>query len=111
MPRRFSAEFKFEIVRQLTAGEKRPAQVCREHDLDPGMVRDWKASVEKRGAQAFPRSLGDGSSGGSTASELAAAQARIGELERLVGQQALELEFLKKVARSTGKPLPRGVRP
>lgn len=110
MPRRFSAEFKFEVTRQLRTGEKRLAQLCREHDLDPSMVRDWKARVEKRGEQAFPRSFGDGSGDDPKASELAAAQARIGELERLVGQQALELEFLKKVFRSSGAPLPKGVR-
>jgi len=110
MPRKFSAEFKFEIVRQLKAGEKRLAQLCREHDIDPGQVRDWRASVEKRGEQAFPKSVGDATSESLAASEIACAQARIGDLERLLGQQALELDLLKKVLRATGSPLPRGVR-
>jgi len=105
MPRRFSAEFKFEVVRQLKTGEKRLAQLCREHDLDPAMVRDWKVRVEKRGEQAFPRSIGDGSAGSPIISELAAAQARIGELERIAGQQVLEVEFLNNVIRSVHPPL------
>lgn len=110
MSRKFSAEFKFEVIRQLKAGEKRLVQLCREHDLDPSLVLDWKARVEKRGEQAFPHSVGDEHSDGLAACEIATAQARIGELERLAGQQALEIELLKKVLRAAGSPLPRGVR-
>lgn len=111
MSRKFSAAFKFEVVRQLQSGERRLAQLCREHDLDPGMVRDWRVRVEKRGAEAFPRSAGEEptpapSSGGT----LAAAEARIGELERLVGQLALENDFLKKAWRRASSPAPKGTR-
>jgi len=97
MARKHTAEFKFEIVRQLQTGEKRLVQVCCEHDLDPAMVRGWVVRVEKHGPAAFPQSATAATSleraGGRT---LAAAEARIGELERLVGQLALENEFLKK---------------
>ena len=55
-----SREFKLSIVRQLTSGEKRLAQVCREHQLASSMVerplpgirrwltasRNWNASVD-----------------------------------------------------------------
>lgn len=109
MPRRFSAEFKFEVVRQIETNEKRILQLCREHDLDPTMVRGWRQAVKKRGEQAFPRSIADENTEQVAASELASAQARIGELERLAGKQALEVEFLKKVLRKAGCPLPRGV--
>lgn len=109
MPRRFSAEFKFELVRQLEAGEKRPAQVCREHDLDPKMVREWREKVRKHGAQAFPKSEGNGNGDDAAVSALASAEARIGDLERLVGQLSLENQFLKKALRHVSSPLPRGV--
>ena len=103
MPRKHTAEFKFEIVRQLQSGEKRLAQVCREHDLDPAMVRGWVLRVEKHGTGAFPQSatLATTATGPdlATGRTLAAAEARIGELERLVGQLALENEFLKKALR------------
>lgn len=100
MTRKFSAAFKFEVVRQLQSGEKRLAQVCREHDLDPGMVRDWRARVEKRGTEAFLRSFGEAPEPGTVApATLAAAEARIGDLERLVGQLTLENEFLRKALR------------
>ena len=35
--RSFSREFKLAAVRQVTNGEKRPAQVCREHGLSEGL--------------------------------------------------------------------------
>lgn len=97
MARQHSAAFKFEVVRQLQSAEKRLAQLCREHDLDPAMVRDWKARVERHGTQAFPRSTaGTEATAPHAGRTLAAAETRIGELERLVGQLALENEFLKK---------------
>ena len=111
MPRQHTAEFKFDIVRQLQSGEKRLAQVCRQHDLDPGMVRGWLAQVEKHGSQAFPRSTGAAAASPAAGERtLAAAEARIGELERLAGQLALENEFLKKALRRAGGAPPRGTR-
>lgn len=108
--RQHTAEFKFEVVRQLQAGEKRLSQVCREHDLDPAMVKGWVARVEKLGAQAFPLSAAPAATDGVSSRSLAAAEARIGELERLVGQLALENDFLKKALRRAGCPPPKGTR-
>jgi transposase len=105
MRRQHTATFKFEIVRQLQSGERRLAQICREHQLDPAMVRGWCARVEQHGPQAFPGSpAGNGGAGERvcTALTLAAAEARIADLERLVGQLALENDFLKKALRKAG---------
>ena len=111
MRRQHTAEFKFEVVRQLQAGEKRLSQVCREHDLDPTMVKGWVARVEKLGTQAFPLSAAPAAAAdGASSRSLAAAEARIGELERLVGQLALENDFLKKALRRAGCPPPKGTR-
>ena len=98
--RHHSEEFKREIVRQLEAGEKRISQLCREHHLDPGMVREWKRKVEAHGERAFRDP---------EASELAQALKRIAELEGLVGRITLEKEFLKKACKSAGCPLPKGI--
>jgi transposase len=99
MRRQHSAEFKFEIVRQLQAGERRLGQLCREHDLDPAMVRGWRARVERYDPQAFPGPGLVSSPPPELAAPsltLAAAEARIADLERLVGQLTLENDFLKK---------------
>lgn len=112
MPRKHTAEFKFEIVRQLQNGEKRLAQLCREHELDVSMVQDWVARVEQHGTQAFPRSLTTTPTplDRAGARTLAGAEARVGELERLVGQLTLENEFLKKALRRAGSRPPKGMR-
>ena len=80
-------EFKLTIARQLASGEKRPAQVCREHNLASGVVSRWRNEYEQRGEEAFlPPS----------SSEPSSAEAKIAELERFCGQLALENALLKK---------------
>ena len=42
-------EFKLEVVRQVTTGEKRPAQICREHDLANSVLDRWRKEYEQWG--------------------------------------------------------------
>jgi transposase-like protein len=85
--RTFTREFKLDVVRQVAGGAKRPAQVCREHQLSASLLAHWRKQYEERGEAAFtPRSL-DGQ---------AAGEQRMAELERLCGQLALENAALKK---------------
>ena len=51
--RTHSREFKLEVVWQVTSGEKRPAQVCREHGLAESLLLRWRKEVEARGEVAF----------------------------------------------------------
>jgi transposase-like protein len=85
--RSFSPEFKLELVRQLAAGEKRPAQVCREHNLTPSLLHRWRKQYDQHGELAF-------SPGPKSDSE--AVERRLAELERFCGQLALENSILKK---------------
>lgn len=86
-PRRFSREFKLEVVRQVASGEQRAAQVCREHELDERQLRRWRREVEVRGAAAFTDA---------PASQAEALERRIAELERVCGQLAVENAVLKR---------------
>jgi putative transposase len=82
-----SREFKLSVVRQLASGEKRPAQICREHNLADSVVSRWRKEYDQRGEEAFlPANAGEAPS----------AEATIAELERLCGQLALENALLKK---------------
>jgi putative transposase len=82
-----SREFKLTVVRQLASGEKRPAQICRGHNLASSVVSRWRNEYAQRGEEAFlpPAS-----------SEPKTSEARIAELERFCGQLALENALLKK---------------
>jgi len=88
MPGRIhSREFKLTIVRQVASGEKRPAQVCREHHLDESVLLRWRKEYDARGEAAVtPRE-------GAEPDGLAQ---RVAELERFCGQLALENAVLKK---------------
>jgi putative transposase len=75
------------VVHQLDSGEKRPAQVCREHNLAPSVVSRWRNEYDQRGEAAFLPSAPP---------EPPTAEAKIAELERFCGQLALENALLKK---------------
>ncbi len=82
-----SREFKLSIVRQLASGEKRPAQVCREHSLAASMVARWRQEYDLRGDAAFAPAEPTATEG---------LEAKVAELERFCGQLALENAVLKK---------------
>ena len=92
MPRRHrshSTEFKRQVVAEYHGGETLHA-LSRRHDLALNLIRIW---VEKAEAGALDED-------GAAAGLLTAYEARIAALERLVGRQALEIEFLKGGMRS-----------
>jgi transposase-like protein len=88
MPRKrrsFSPEFKAQVVLEVLSGAKTQAEVCREHQLQPTLFALWRTTFLERAPFLF------------RANEVQSQEAlRIAELERLLGQQALELEILKK---------------
>ena len=51
--RTYTREFKLDLVRQVTTGQKRPAQLCREHNLAESILLRWRKEYEARGEAAF----------------------------------------------------------
>jgi transposase len=86
--RSFSREFKLQVVRQLTSGEKRLSQLCREYDLGQTLVRHWKEQYERQGENAWPHE--------EPGHVEADPQARIAALEAALGRAHLEIEFLRR---------------
>jgi transposase len=103
--RTFTREFKLEVVRQLAAGMKRPAQICREQHLAESVLSRWRQDYAERGEAAFTPRPGAGVDASATPLEM-----RIAELERFCGQLALENAALKKAlqSRSATAPIPSG---
>ena len=83
--RRFTREFKLQVLREIEAG-KSIAQAAREHELHPNLITRWRSLQSEYAQQAF-------SGNGNHYKQ----EARISELERLVGRLTLENDFLKKV--------------
>jgi transposase len=97
MPRRrrtFTIDFKKEVVAQYLGGETLH-RVARRHGIDPALLRIW---VEKAEAGEFDNEI-------ASAELVSAYERKIGTLERLVGRQALEIEYLKGALRA--RPSPR----
>ncbi len=85
--RTYTREFKLDLVRQVTTGQKRPAQVCREHNLAESVLLRWRKEYEARGEAAFTEKQ---------LSKDESLEQKIAELERFCGQLALENRVLKK---------------
>jgi transposase len=86
--RTFSAQFKLETVLEVLRGHKSTAQICRERDITENLLYRWKQQFLERAPHIFEA--------GSVHPSQDPAQARIAELERMVGRLTMELDILKK---------------
>jgi transposase-like protein len=84
----YTREFKLQLCRQAATGEKRPAQLCREHTLAESVLLRWRKEYDARGEAAFTERQ--------PSSEDGALERKVAELERFCGQLALENRVLKK---------------
>jgi transposase-like protein len=81
--RKYTREFKEAAVRRLELGAS-VAEVAGACAVNPNVLHRWRRAVRQLGAKAF---AGPGRSG--------VEEQRIATLERKVGQQALEIDFLR----------------
>ena len=81
--RRFTQDFKRSLVEQLLSETAGPAELCRRYNISSGQLYTWK------------RQYADGKLDPEPSRE-AELEARVRELERLLGKVTLENEFLKK---------------
>src|SRR5579885_693044 len=81
--RKFTKEFKLAAVRRLEQGTSM-AEVARALEVNPNVLHRWRRELREETGNAFP---GNG--------KLRWSEGRIAELERKVGQQTLEIDFLK----------------
>jgi len=94
--RTFTPEFKAQVVLEVISGAKSASDACRQHGLKPQLLSDWKAQFLVNAAKAFQ-----------SEEQRSRKQARIAELERLVGRLTLELEVSKKATSILNSALSR----
>jgi transposase len=82
--RQFTKEFKEAAVRRLELGASL-AEVARACEVNPNVLHRWKRELRNHGAKAF---AGNG--------QRRAEEQQVAELERKVGRQALEIDFLRR---------------
>jgi len=86
--RSFPDQFKAQLVLDLLTGAASQAELCRKHNINSQLLGRWKTIVLEGLHTLFQEDP-----------QASQEQARIGELEQLVGRQAYELEILKKASR------------
>src|SRR5690348_11189804 len=86
----FSTEFKRTTVQRILTGEKTLAELSRELDIAPSVIRNWK-----RFAEAGATTAVQASEDVVPASQLREAYAKIRELERALGRKTMEVEILR----------------
>jgi transposase len=82
--RKFSKEFKEEAVRRLGLGVS-VSEVAKACEVNTNVLHRWRREIQDYGAKAL---AGNG--------QRRADESRGAELERKVGRQALEIDFLQR---------------
>jgi transposase len=103
--RAYSREFKVSAVERLMAGES-TAVLSRELGVSISHLYKWCMHFRRGGPEALrparrPRKL-PGALDFEPTKDLATARKRIGDLERKVGQQQVELDFFRQALRQVG---------
>jgi transposase len=86
--RRFTQDFKRSVVEQLLSETAGPAELCRRYNIASGQLYTWKKQYADGKLDPEP-------------SKEAELEARVRDLERLLGKVTLENEFLKKAVRNS----------
>jgi transposase len=83
--RTFSAEFKTKVVLELIGGKKSLSEASREYEIKDTVLSRWKQEFLERAGEIFeqPKDIQD-------------KEARISELERMVGRLSMQVELSKK---------------
>ncbi len=97
--RSFTPQFKTRVVLEVLTKLKSTAQICREYDLKEQVVTRWKAEFLERASTVFAADQQRNHD-----------EARIAELERLVGRLTLELEIAKKASQLLTSPVSKNGR-
>ena len=99
----YTPEFKSRVVLEVIQGARELEAIAAENQLNPNMVRNWKAEFLRNAARAFEQP------DKGTKEARRKERQREKENERLlktVGQLTLERDFLQDCFRAVGKPIP-----
>ena len=104
--RQFTKEFKLAAIQRLESGA-RLAEVARAFEVNPNVLHRWRREFRQGPGNVFP-GLG----------KRRWEEGQVAQLERKIGQQALEIDFLKgclqrideqrKLQALAGRPLSTG---
>jgi transposase-like protein len=82
-PRKFTGNFKFQIVSESLKNESNQAEIARAYQIDPKLISLWKNQFIKNGYKIFELKTDENAQ-------------KISELEKIIGKQTVEISLLKK---------------
>jgi transposase len=88
--RKIDAETKMAAVLEGLRGESSIADICRKYQISESLYYRWRDKFLEAGSRALVVRNG--------ADPEYAAKAKISELERIIGKQAVQIEILKKIS-------------
>jgi len=87
--RRIDPDTKLAAVLEGLKGESSIAEICRKYQISESLYYRWRDKFLEAGSRALAARNG-------SSPELSM-KARISELERIIGKQAVKIEILKKI--------------
>lgn len=85
--RKFTSNFKFKVVIEALSERFTIQELGRRYEIHPAQITNWKAQFLKNGQSVFDKRAKDAKS---------EAEEKEERLLKTIGQQKVELDFLKK---------------
>ena len=95
-PSRWTAEKRYQIVKEALSQKEPLGQIARRHQVSEGLIYRWREKFYEGGKVALAfEGRGKGAN-----EEKAILERQVEELQKLIGEQAVEIRFLKRLSRS-----------
>lgn len=102
MSRKYTPEFKAKIVLEVIQGDRELGEIAAENNLNPNMVKTWKAEFVKNANRVF----NEHQSEKKIRRKEAELEQERNQMLKTIGQLTLERDFLQDVFRRSGYPIP-----
>lgn len=94
-PSRWNAEKRYQIVKEALSQKEPLGQIARRHQVSEGLIYRWRDKFFEGGKAALAFDGRNVSQG-----EKMALERQVEELQKLIGEQTVEIRFLKRLSRS-----------
>lgn len=84
--RTLKPEFKFQVAIESIREEKSRTEIAREYNVHPQLATDWRRQLILKGPKIFTNDRKEEKK-----------DKKAEELEKIIGRQTIEIQFLKKV--------------
>jgi len=94
-PSRWTAEKRYEIITEILKGKETITHIARKHQVSDALIHRWRERFYEGGKAALNFEVG---AIAVSRSREQALEQKIEELEKVIGQQTVEIRFLKKLS-------------